>query len=84
MPEDFGNLFRNFNDLVKLSKEENFRKFLVDSRVRSLMANQEFKKSVQEKNIFKLMTHSEFTELLKDPEVRSLLEGMHKNFDHPS
>ena len=83
MPQDFGSLFRNFDDLVKLSKDESFRKFLTDPRVLSLMENQEFKKAVQRKNIFKLLSNTEFIELLKDPEIRSVLEGMHKNFDRP-
>lgn len=81
---DFGGLFRNFDDLLKFSRNENFRKFLTDPRVQSLMANQEFKKAVQEKNVFKLMTNPEFTELLKDPEIRAALEGLHRKFDPPS
>ena len=80
-PESFGKLFQNFGDLVKLTKDEGFRKFLSNPKVQSLMNDPEFKCAVQEKNVFKLMANREFSELLQDPEVRSALEGMRAKFE---
>ena len=75
-----GNFFQNFDDLVKLSKDEEFRKFISNPKVQALMKNEEFKHAVQEKNMSKLVANKEFTEIMSDPEVRSVLEGMQKKF----
>lgn len=77
----FGKLFRNFDDLLKLAKDENFKKFLTNPKARALIKNEEFKRAVQEKNVFKLMANQEFVKLLSDPEIRSALEGMNQKFN---
>lgn len=71
---------KDFGDLVRLVKDENFRKFLSHPKVQKLMNDPEFKQVVEEKNVFKLMAHREFNDLLQDPEIRFELEGMHRKF----
>lgn len=83
-PDPFGKLFRNFDDLVQLAKDENFRRFLGNPKVQALLRNEEFKRAVQEKDFSKLTTNAEFRELLEDPEIRSALEAMHSKFDRPA
>ena len=75
----FGENLKNLEELMRLAKDENFRKFLEHPKVQDLMKDESFKRAVQEKNLFKLMSHREFQELLKDPEIRSALEGMKKS-----
>lgn len=74
----FGNLGGNLENLTKLFQDEHFRKFLANPKVQNLMKDADFKRVVEEKNVFKLMSHQGFTELMKDPEIRTALEGMGK------
>ncbi len=81
------NLFNslgNFNDLLKLARDEHFQKFMMHPKVQSLMKDKEFEQAVKEKNFIKLMNHAEFANVLKDPEVASALEQMRKKFDQSS
>ena len=80
IPGSFGKLFRNFGDLVKLAKDEDFQRFFANQKVQTLMKNEEFKRAVEEKDFLKLAANPEFTELLKDPEVGLALEGMKGKF----
>ncbi len=84
IPGSPGKSFGNFNELLKLAKDENFQKFLSNPKVQILMRNEEFKRAVQEKNIFKLLENAEFRELLEDPEIRAALEKVNKKFSNPS
>ena len=70
--------------LVPLAKDENFRKFLSDSRVQALLKDKEFEKAVKEKDIFKLMSHQEFSKVLKDPEIALALEQMRQKYEKSS
>ena len=72
--------FSNFNDLVQLAQDQDFQKFLTNSKVQVLMKNPEFQKAVKEKDVFKLTSHPEFSELMKDPEVRSALEKLGQKY----
>ena len=72
--------FQNWNELSKLAQDEDFRKFIAHPKVQGLMKNDGFKQAVQEKNVFKLIANPEFNELLRDPEVRVVLEGMGKKY----
>jgi len=78
MPGPFGRLFQNFDDLVTLSKDENFRKFLSNPKVQALMQDESFRQAVQEKNVFKLISNKDFTQLLQESEVRIVLEDIAK------
>lgn len=80
IPGSFGKWFQNFGDLLKLTQDEDFRKFLANPKVQTLMENEGFKRAIQEKNISKLMANPEFSEILSDPEVRTALEGMQMKF----
>lgn len=82
--ESSGGFFGNFNDLLKLAKDENFKKFLNNRKIQALMKNKDFKCAVQEKNMFKLMANQEFVALLKDPEIQAALEGMNQEFNKPT
>ncbi len=84
IPGSFGKPFGDFNNLLKLAKDENFKKFLAHPKVQTLMRNEEFKRAVQEKDVFKLMGNQEFRELLQDPEIRSALDEMNKKFSNPA
>ena len=76
----FGNLFDNFDNILKLAQDKDFQKFFQNPRVQFLMKDPEFKRAVEEKNIFSLMSHREFQEAMKDPEVLAALGDMQRKF----
>ena len=76
----FGNLFDNFDHILKLAQDEDFQKFFQNPKVQCLMKDSEFKRAVREKNIFSLMSHREFQEAMKDSEVRSALGEIERKF----
>ncbi len=80
----FQNPFSNLNDLIKIAKDEHFRKFLSHPKVQTLMKDPEFEKAVKEKNMLKLMSHPEFLSVMKDPEITIALEQMRQKFKKPS
>ena len=74
------NSFGDFGEIIKLARDENFRRFLTNPKVQELMKEDEFKQAVQEKNMFKLMSNGRFMEVMKDPEIRSALEALNKGY----
>lgn len=71
-------MFGDLDTLLKLARDEEFRKFFKDARVQALLADPGFKKAVQEKNMFQLASHPKFNQLMQDPDFRSTLEGVIK------
>jgi len=71
-----GDLAGQFKNLSKLSKDEEFRKFLAHPKVQALLKNESFRRAIEEKNFFKLMSNQQFTESLKDPDIRDALTGI--------
>ena len=81
MFSSLGGLFQNFEDFLRLAKDENFQKFYNNPKVRELMKDPEFQRAAHERNVFSLMANREFAELLKDPEVQFALEEMRRKFE---
>jgi hypothetical protein len=75
-----GGYFGNFDALLKLAKDENFRKFLTHPKVQELMADPEFKRAVQSKDMLQLISNKRFTEIMKDPQVREALKQVNQKF----
>ena len=66
---------------MKLAKDEQFRRFILNPKVQALMRDPEFKRAVQEKDMAKLRSNSGFNEVLNDAEIREALVEMRKMYE---
>jgi len=66
--------------LARLMKDENFRTFLANPKVREVFLDPEFQRAVKTQDMGQVMTNPKFAVLMQDPDIARLIITLKASF----